>query len=317
MGYSGESANFSNKLYKNHTHHVHRIMRDDVQQLRRQLIGTEFLCVPPGEQDTRDVYDHVRSAYPGLCDDSYLCKHAHDNGTEQPEWKHTVRNAQQELSRRNHSRVQRRDGQWFYAYPGLYLQPVNDDWIDRFHRTVRSEVTADYPPDVPEELRGELPARIWGVTEADDGTAKQSYINRLLPGDLIVYYHDGGFIATARVGRFIDSPEVGDWLWNNPDGRWIQVLTDFHDRGPPIEAVWEQLGYTGRQVVQGFLRVDDERVEELRERYGSLRAAILQHTVEGHPDELALPEGIEPDSPRGWKKRCRRRRTPVAWTCCT
>jgi hypothetical protein len=292
-------------------------MRDDVQQLRRQLIGTEFLCVPPGEQDTRDVYDHVRSAYPGRCDDSYLCKHAHDNGTEQPEWKHTVRNAQQELSRRNHSRVQRRDGQWFYAYPGLYLQPVNDDWIDRFHRTVRSEVTADYPPDVPEELRGELPARIWGVTEADDGTAKQSYINRLLPGDLIVYYHDGGFIATARVGRFIDSPEVGDWLWNNPDGRWIQVLTDFHDRGPPIEAVWEQLGYTGRQVVQGFLRVDDERVEELRERYGSLRAAILQHTVEGHPDELALPEGIEPDSPRGWKKRCRRRRTPVAWTCCT
>jgi putative restriction endonuclease len=272
-------------------------MENDVQRLRRHLIETEFRCVPPGAQDTSDVYEHVRSAYPELCDDDYLCKDAHDGGTDQPEWKHTVRNAQQELNRRDHSRVQRRDGEWFYAHPCLYLQPVNEDWIDRFRRTVRSEVTADYAPDVPGELSGLLPARIWGVTDAEEGSAKRSHIDRLCPGDLLLYYHDGGFVATARVGRCLESPAVGEWLWNSPESRWIQLLTDFRDRGPPIDAVWEALGYDGRQVVQGFLRVNDDRIEELRDRYGSLEVAILQHGVEGDPDGRALVDGIDPDSP--------------------
>ncbi|UTF53420.1 HNH endonuclease [Natronosalvus rutilus] len=88
-----------------------------VQKLRRQLLETEMDCVPAGLQDlTEDIYPAVKATYPDLCDDSYRCDEAHENGQNQPEWQHAVRDIQQRLADRKWGRIRRHDelGKWLY-----------------------------------------------------------------------------------------------------------------------------------------------------------------------------------------------------------
>ncbi|WP_152040274.1 HNH endonuclease [Salinigranum salinum] len=272
-------------------------MRDDVRALQDRLLETELLCVPSGTRDTtEEVYPAVKSAYPDLCDDDYLCSEVCDGGTDQPEWMHATRRVQQQLKRKENSRVERRDGSWFYNFPALYLQPVSDEWIDRFARTVRSEVTEGWAT-VPEELEHELPTRIWGIEETDS-PAHQSYIDRMCPGDLVLYYHDGDFIASGRVKRTIESDVIGDWLWNNPQSKWVYLVTEYDDWGPDIGEVWSLLGYGDRQIVTGFMRVSDIVTEELRREYGSIESAILWRPREVEKTSETVLEQLGTESPK-------------------
>jgi hypothetical protein len=65
--------------------------RADTQELYQNLIRTELSFVPHGRHHITVIYDCVRSKYPNLCDDSYLCSENCKSGDNQPEWKHKVR----------------------------------------------------------------------------------------------------------------------------------------------------------------------------------------------------------------------------------
>jgi hypothetical protein len=81
-----------------------------VSELRDRLLNAEMACVPAGQQHlTKEIYPVIKRAYPNLCEDSYLCKDAHKNGKEQPEWKHAVRDIQQRLADKEGTRVKRID----------------------------------------------------------------------------------------------------------------------------------------------------------------------------------------------------------------
>jgi putative restriction endonuclease len=242
------------------------------------------------------VYPAVKSEYPDLCDDDYLCSEACDGGTDQPEWMHATRRVQQQLNRKENSRVERRDSNWFYCFPALYLQPVSDEWFNRFGRTVRSEVTEEWDSTVPETLEHELPTRVWGIEETNS-PAHQSYIDRMRPGDLVLYYHNGDFIASGRVKRALESDVIGDWLWNNPQSRWVYLITEYDDWGPDIDEIWDLLGYGDRQVVNGFMRVSDSVTEQLRREYGSLESAILRRPGEVEKTGATMLEQLGTESP--------------------
>jgi hypothetical protein len=51
-----------------------------------------------GHMSTEAMYRHVQRTLPNLCDDRQRCVHK-GRDYQQPEWKHQVRNAQQNLKR--------------------------------------------------------------------------------------------------------------------------------------------------------------------------------------------------------------------------
>ncbi len=157
--------------------------------------------------------------------------------------------------------------------PGLYLLPVSESWRPHFDRTVETPVILS-TNDVPEQLAGYTSLRIWGTTETDSAK-KQTHMDQLEAGDWILFYHSGEFIATAKVGRVFESATVGDWLWDNPESNFIYTIEEYQDTAPSINHVWDILEYEGRQVVNGFMRVSDDRVQRVITEYGSLETALF------------------------------------------
>lgn len=61
------------------------------------LIDSKFTFMGKGERTIENIYAAVMTNFPKLCDNSYFCYENCKSGNDQPEWKHTVRNALQRL----------------------------------------------------------------------------------------------------------------------------------------------------------------------------------------------------------------------------
>lgn len=168
---------------------------------------------------------------------------------------------------------------------GLYLIPVNDEWRERFRTTVEQPHDLSEYEEVPPQLDGYDELRIWGTTETDSAK-KQAAIEQMEAGDYLLFYHSGDFIAGARVQRAFDNSDVGALVWGEPKSRHIYILDEVTTDVPSVEQIWNWLGYEGRQVVQGFTRVDDDRLARLRQEHGSLRAALFGVEREATEDEI-------------------------------
>jgi hypothetical protein len=65
--------------------------RNDLQKLSEELLATRLNFVTRGEHELEAIYDAVKTKYPHLCDDTYLCSDNCSSGQKRPEWRHTVR----------------------------------------------------------------------------------------------------------------------------------------------------------------------------------------------------------------------------------
>lgn len=170
---------------------------------------------------------------------------------------------------------------------GLYLIPVNDEWRERFGNSVEHPHDLTQYGTLPAQLEGHDQLRIWGTTETDS-VKKQDAIDRLRPGDCMLFYHDGEFIAGGVVGRVFESPNVGELLWNRRESRYIFTVDGYTESVPSVDRVWEWLGYSGRQVVSGFSRVSDDRLGGLRKKAGSVQGALFERAPT--PEQIADEE---------------------------
>jgi putative restriction endonuclease len=109
------------------------------------------------------------------------------------------------------------------------------------------------------------------------------------PDDCLLFYHAGEFFAGGVVGRTFENPDVGELLWNNPESRYLFTVENFTQNVLPIERVWDILSYDGRQVVQGFTRVADERVSGILGEHRSLTSVFLG-AEDTAPSENAIEE---------------------------
>lgn len=75
--------------------------RIDLQELHRELISNKFSFLPRGEHQLKSIYIYmgVKSEYPRLCDDDFLCIDNCSSGNNEPEWHHRVRGALDELKK--------------------------------------------------------------------------------------------------------------------------------------------------------------------------------------------------------------------------
>ncbi len=167
----------------------------------------------------------------------------------------------------------------------LYLIPVSEAWREQFRNSVEQPHDLNKYEEVPPQLMGYDELRIWGTTETDS-RKKQAAIEKMEAGDYILFYHSGDFILGARVQRIFDNPDVGALIWSQPESRHIYIIDEVTTDVPSVEQVWDWLGYEGREVVQGFTRVTDERIARLRQEHGSLRAAIFGVEREPTEDEV-------------------------------
>lgn len=87
--------------------------KPELEELYRCLIDSRFSFSGRGKRELSDIYSAVKRQFPRLCDDNYRCA---DNCTsghpEQPEWKHTTRNALNRLRKLGHLRRDDQRGAW-------------------------------------------------------------------------------------------------------------------------------------------------------------------------------------------------------------
>lgn len=168
---------------------------------------------------------------------------------------------------------------------GLYLIPISHEWRERFRTSVEQPHDLTQYEEVPAQLEGYDELRIWGTTETDSAK-KQAAIEEMEAGDYLLFYYSGDFIAGARVQRPFDNSDVGTLIWNQPESRHIYILDEVTTDVPSVEQIWDWLDYEGRQVVQGFTRVDDDRLARLRQEHGSLRKALFGDEREPTQEEI-------------------------------
>ncbi len=88
--------------------------REDLKELYQELKRSRFQFVPRGTHHIDIIYREVKSRFPHLCDDSYLCAENCSSGHSQPEWNHTIRKALESLKGESVLKDDRK-GFWTFA----------------------------------------------------------------------------------------------------------------------------------------------------------------------------------------------------------
>jgi len=129
---------------------------------------------------------------------------------------------------------------------------------EHFERTISEPVDLGEYDDLPDPLSGVDSARLWVVP---DGTRNEETFERMLPGDLVLFYHDGQYVGVGRIGAtFDDGGWVAGSLWEAEASSNAFTVTDFVPLAIGRAAVNRLFDYGGTYVPQGLMRVSPDRV---------------------------------------------------------
>ncbi len=77
--------------------------REDIKILYKELVNCKFQFILSGLYELDAIYQSVKTQFPNLCDDHYLCCDNCSNGHNTPEWEHAVRKALDRLKKTTNS----------------------------------------------------------------------------------------------------------------------------------------------------------------------------------------------------------------------
>ena len=175
----------------------------------------------------------------------------------------------------------------------LYIMPVGEDWIAEFRDTVTEPVPV--PVDAPADLKRQDEARIWGTTTGD---RKQTYFESMEPGDPVLFYNEGKFFASGRVGTTFESPEAGFELWSNEASRFVFTLKDYEEISVGRERFADLLGYDSDWAPQGFMKASADAVGTLLQEYNSIEEAFQDFQADESDSSIIEPSEEDEDEPR-------------------
>ena len=140
----------------------------------------------------------------------------------------------------------------------VFLAPCDPG---NFDRTVGSEVDLSEHPNHPSALSGRDTVRFWGARE---GSGNQNYFEKMEAGDLVLFYQNGKYIGTSRVGTtFRDEEEwASTTFWDGAPSHLIYTVEDFTPASVPKSAVNTIFDYVPDYNPQGLMRVAESRVDE-------------------------------------------------------
>jgi len=153
----------------------------------------------------------------------------------------------------------------------VFLVPIDPE---NFDRTVQSAVDLTEYDDRPDPLADLDEVRLWAV---DDDSGNGSTFERMEEGDLLLFYHDGEYLATGRVGTAFEDEDrwVSSTFWTAFPTTRVYTITDFTAASAPKRAVNTIFDYSA-SYTPGFMRVADSRVNA---ELSSIESAI-EHTHE-------------------------------------
>lgn len=151
----------------------------------------------------------------------------------------------------------------------LYIAPVGTEWISRFRESVSSPISL--PEDRPTELEDVKEARLWGTTI---GEQKQQYFEAMESGDPVLFYADGTFFASGRVGTTIQNRDFGARIWGSDDSGFIYTVEDYQEHSIDPDEVGELLDYGDGWFPRGFMRVSESATNALLTEYSSVEEAF-------------------------------------------
>lgn len=128
-----------------------------------------------------------------------------------------------------------------------------------FETTVRSPVDLTEHSDRPDALSGTDAARLWAVTE---GGSDDTY-EKLESGDLVLFYADGEYVGTGRVGTTFEDDEqwVSETFWSDAPATTLYTVESFEPVEVPKSAVNRIFDYSEGYTPQELLRVADDRID--------------------------------------------------------
>lgn len=143
-----------------------------------------------------------------------------------------------------------------------------------FERTVLTEVDLGDYPDHPSALSGMETVRFWGVRE---GSRNETYFEKMESGDIVLFYQDGDYVGTGRVGTTFED-EAG-WasttFWNDAPSWLVYTIEKFEQISVPKSVVNGVLGYQEDYNPQGLIRVAEHRLDK---RPASYELALKKYT---------------------------------------
>jgi len=127
--------------------------------------------------------------------------------------------------------------------------------------------------DRPDPLADLDEVRLWAV---DDDSGNGSTFERMEEGDLLLFYHDGEYLATGRVGTAFEDEDrwVSSTFWTAFPTTRVYTITDFTAASAPKRAVNTIFDYSA-SYTPGFMRVADSRVNA---ELSSIESAIEHYT---------------------------------------
>lgn len=150
----------------------------------------------------------------------------------------------------------------------VFLVPFD---LENYERTLASELELEEYPDRPEPLKGYESVRFWGVR---DGTRNLQVFERMEPGDLLLFYYDGQYIAMGFVGQTFED-EFGwasETFWDGAPAYHLYTVTEFVSLDLGRGVINDIFEYNADYYPQGLMRVADNRV--------SYRPAAIYRAVE-------------------------------------
>lgn len=137
----------------------------------------------------------------------------------------------------------------------VFLVPVDPE---TFERTMAEPVDVSELSDPPEALSDVETVRLWGVA---NGSRTVETFERMVEGDLVLFYDDGAYVGVGRVGRTFadDAGWLAATLWDGEPATHVLTVTDFEPVSIPMAAVNALFDY-GASYVPGFTRVAPDRV---------------------------------------------------------
>lgn len=154
--------------------------------------------------------------------------------------------------------------------PSVFLASCD---AGNFEQTVRSPVDLAEYPDRPDALEGVDAARLWGVTEGgSEGT-----FEKLSPDDLVLFFVDGAYVGTGRVGTIVedDGGRLGETFWEDAASAGAFTVEGFQAVSVPKAAVNRIFEYSDGYTPQELLRVASDRVDRSP---AAIELALQQYT---------------------------------------
>lgn len=152
----------------------------------------------------------------------------------------------------------------------VFVVPIDPE---NFDNTVRSPVDLTEYADRPQPLSDVDETRLWAVP---DDSGNGSTFERMSEGDLLLFYHDGEYVGTGRVGTTFEDDDrwVSGTFWTALPATRIYTVESFRPISVPKRGVNRIFDYSDAYT-PGFMRVADGRVTT---QLDSIESALVRYT---------------------------------------